>query len=43
MSDARKQEIDQVPDDGKRTWTISRRGFLIGMAATGAALPLATP
>jgi isoquinoline 1-oxidoreductase beta subunit len=37
------QQSDQVPDDSDRRWTISRRGFLIGMATTGAALALGIP
>jgi isoquinoline 1-oxidoreductase beta subunit len=43
VSDRREQQIDQVPDDGERKWYISRRGFLIGMAATGAVLALGIP
>jgi isoquinoline 1-oxidoreductase beta subunit len=43
VSERPDQQIDQVPDDAQRKWTISRRGFLIGMAATGAALALGIP
>ena len=43
MSDRQDQQIDQVPDEAERKWYISRRGFLIGMAATGAALALGIP
>jgi isoquinoline 1-oxidoreductase beta subunit len=43
VSDRREQRIDQVPDDGERKWYISRRGFLIGMTTTGAALALGIP
>ena len=32
-----------TPESGGRTWYISRRGFLIGMAATGTALALGIP
>jgi isoquinoline 1-oxidoreductase beta subunit len=37
------QQSDQVPDAAERRWYISRRGFLIGMATTGAALALGIP
>ncbi|MFC2015396.1 molybdopterin cofactor-binding domain-containing protein [Chloroflexota bacterium] len=43
MSDRQDQQVDQAPDDAERKWTISRRGFLIGMATTGAALALGIP
>ena len=43
MSERQDQQVDQVPDERERKWTISRRGFLIGMAATGAALALGIP
>jgi isoquinoline 1-oxidoreductase beta subunit len=33
----------RVSEQPEHTWTISRRGFLIGMAATGAALALGIP
>ena len=35
MSNRQEQQIDQGPQDAGRTWYISRRGFLIGVAATG--------
>ncbi len=43
MSELRDQQVDQVPDEPERKWYISRRGFLIGMATTGAALALGIP
>jgi isoquinoline 1-oxidoreductase beta subunit len=42
MSDGQDQRA-KAPEGGERTWYISRRGFLIGMAATGAALALGIP
>jgi isoquinoline 1-oxidoreductase beta subunit len=43
VSERRDEQIDKAPDEVERRWTISRRGFLIGMAATGAALALGIP
>ena len=43
MSEQQDPQVDQVPDNGERKWRISRRGFLIGMAATGAAVTLGIP
>ena len=37
------RQVDQVQEEGDRKWTISRRGFLIGMATTGAAVALGIP
>ena len=33
----------RVKDEPERKWTISRRGFLVGMATTGTALALGIP
>jgi isoquinoline 1-oxidoreductase beta subunit len=43
VSDRHDQKIVQVPDEAERKWYVSRRGFLIGMAATGSALALGIP
>ena len=43
MNEQQDQQLDQAPDNPERKWYISRRGFLIGMAATGAALALGIP
>ncbi len=43
MSERHDKQINRVPDEVERRWYISRRGFLIGMAATGAALALGIP
>jgi isoquinoline 1-oxidoreductase beta subunit len=43
VSELSDQELDQAPDEPERKWYISRRGFLIGMATTGAALALGIP
>jgi len=43
MSERQDEQASQVPGEPERNWTISRRGFLIGMAATGAALALGIP
>ena len=43
MSERHDEQINRVPDEVERKWYISRRGFLIGMAATGAALALGIP
>lgn len=41
MTDPQNHPQEEAPT--KPTWTISRRGFLIGMATTGAALALGIP
>jgi isoquinoline 1-oxidoreductase beta subunit len=43
VSELWDQKVDQVSDETERQWYISRRGFLIGMATTGAALALGIP
>jgi isoquinoline 1-oxidoreductase beta subunit len=43
VSERQDNQINGVPDEVERRWYISRRGFLIGMAATGAALALGIP
>jgi isoquinoline 1-oxidoreductase beta subunit len=43
MSQGHGQQMAPVPEEPGRGWYISRRGFLIGMAATGAALTLGIP
>lgn len=43
MNHRQDPQIDQVLGRGERQWYISRRGFLIGMATTGAALALGIP
>jgi isoquinoline 1-oxidoreductase beta subunit len=43
VSERHDQPAAQVPEEPGRGWYISRRGFLIGMAATGAALALGIP
>jgi isoquinoline 1-oxidoreductase beta subunit len=43
VSERQDQQIDQGTDDAEPKWYISRRGFLVGMAATGAALALGIP
>jgi len=43
VSNGQDQQIDQVPDEVEPKWTISRRGFLIGAATTGAGLALGIP
>ena len=43
MSERHDKQINRVPDEVERRWYISRRGFLIGMAATGAVLALGIP
>ena len=42
MSEQRDPQSPPLADD-RQKWTISRRGFLIGMAATGTALALGIP
>jgi isoquinoline 1-oxidoreductase beta subunit len=43
VSNRQDQQVDQAPGKVELKWYISRRGFLIGMAATGAALALGIP
>jgi isoquinoline 1-oxidoreductase beta subunit len=43
MSKQQDRPNNGIPDEPERGWYISRRGFLIGMAATGAALALGIP
>ena len=43
MSNEKDPQNVPVADDAAPKWTISRRGFVIGMAATGAALALGIP
>jgi isoquinoline 1-oxidoreductase beta subunit len=43
VSDRQDQETNLVPDNAERKWYVSRRGFLIGMGTTGAALALGIP
>ena len=43
MSDGQDQRAGEVPAGGERRWYISRRGFLIGMGVTGAAMALGIP
>jgi isoquinoline 1-oxidoreductase beta subunit len=43
VSERQDPQNDQVPENPERQWYISRRGFLIGMGATGAALALGIP
>lgn len=43
MSEQQGGQINQTPEEPEGGWYISRRGFLIGMAATGAALALGIP
>ena len=43
MNERQDPQFEQMPDTVERKWTISRRGFLIGMATTGAALALGIP
>lgn len=43
MSDRKDQQTGEIVDGAGRKWYISRRGFLVGMATTGAALALGIP
>ena len=43
MTERQNTPAGETPEGGERTWYISRRGFLIGMAATGTALALGIP
>jgi isoquinoline 1-oxidoreductase beta subunit len=43
MTDPGDSNPSPTADQPQRTWTISRRGFLVGMAATGTALALGIP
>ena len=43
MSERQDDQINTAPEEVERRWRISRRGFLIGMAASGAALALGIP
>jgi len=43
VTERRGVQGNQAPDEADREWYISRRGFLIGMAATGTALALGIP
>jgi isoquinoline 1-oxidoreductase beta subunit len=43
VSERHDEQIDRARDEVERRWYISRRGFLVGMAATGAALALGIP
>jgi isoquinoline 1-oxidoreductase beta subunit len=43
MSEQRSDRGEKMPGEPQRRWTISRRSFLIGMAASGTALALGIP
>lgn len=43
MSERAHEKPDRAPEQPQDGWYVSRRGFLIGMAATGAALALGIP
>jgi isoquinoline 1-oxidoreductase beta subunit len=43
VNDQNSDPIDEATNRTERKWTISRRGFLIGMAATGTVLALGIP
>ena len=43
MTAPQEHQNDQTLDSELPKWTISRRGFLIGMATAGAALALGIP
>ena len=43
MSKQQDRPSNGIPDEPERGWYISRRGFLIGMAATGTAPALGIP
>ena len=43
MSERDSNQINEASEQPEHRWTLSRRGFLIGMATTGAALALGIP
>jgi isoquinoline 1-oxidoreductase beta subunit len=43
VSEQATEQLDPIPEQPQDGWYISRRGFLIGVAATGAALALGIP